>query len=148
MCIEVWVYADVVCDLFHPGHVEFLRQARALGDRLVVGVVGDADALTYKPAPIMSHAERIAVVGACRWVDRVLPDPCPLHCTGTFLDSIGAAFCCHGDDLTPEEVRFWYGDLVAAGRLRTVRYSHDVSTRRIIERVADRLRDGSLRVRL
>jgi hypothetical protein len=27
----VWVYADVVCDLFHPGHVEFFRQARKLG---------------------------------------------------------------------------------------------------------------------
>src|SRR5579872_416002 len=114
----VWVYADVVCDLFHPGHVEFLRQARLLGDKLVVGVVGDEDVATYKPPPIMSFAERVAVLEACRHVDRVLPDPAPLHCTRVFLAEIGADFCCHGDDMTADELAFWYADLIGSGLLR------------------------------
>ena len=38
------VYADMVGDLFHYGHVEFLEKARALGDYLIVGVHGDNDA--------------------------------------------------------------------------------------------------------
>ena len=34
----VRVYVDMVADLFHYGHVELLRQARALGDYLLVGI--------------------------------------------------------------------------------------------------------------
>ncbi len=143
----VWVYVDVVCDLFHPGHIEFFQNARALGDRLIVGVNGDADVATYKPAPIMSFDERRLMVEACRYVDRVLPASAPLHCTPAFLDEIGAAFCVHGDDMDAAELAFWYGALIPSGRLRTVRYSARASTRDIVARVVDRYRAGQLRVR-
>ena len=141
----LWVYVDVVFDLFHWGHVEFLRNARALGDLLIVGLVSDEDVASYKPAPIMSFVERRDVVQACRFVDRVIESPVPLHCTGEFLDSIGASIVCHGDDMTDDELRFWYGPLVDSGRLRTVPYSKEISSRSIVQRVARRLRDGSLR---
>lgn len=143
----VWVYVDVVFDLFHSGHVEFLRQSRAFGDKLVVGLVSDDDVASYKPRPIMSLDERAAVVSACRFVDRVIPNA-PLHCTRAFLDSIGAAVVCHGDDFTPEQLDYWYGDLKGTGRLKVVPYTRGVSSREIIDRIADRLRDGSLRTRL
>ena len=139
------VYADVVCDLFHAGHVEFFRNARALGDRLIVGVVADEDAATYKPAPVMTHDERVAVVRGCRFVDEVLETPAPLHCTRAFLDRIGADFACHGDDFPPAEIARWYGDLIPSGRIRVVPYTPGISSRAIVERVAQRLRDGSLR---
>lgn len=143
----VWVYVDVVFDLFHHGHVEFLRQARSLGDRLIVGLVNDDDVASYKPRPIMTMAERAGVVAACRFVDRVVPDA-PLHCTRAFLDSIGAAFVCHGDDFTPDELAYWYRDLSGTDRLKVVRYTSSISSRQIIERIAGRLRDGSLRIQL
>jgi ethanolamine-phosphate cytidylyltransferase/choline-phosphate cytidylyltransferase len=134
----VRVYADVVCDLFHAGHVEFFRRARALADELIVGVVADADVATYKPEPIMSFAERLAVVRACRLVDRVLDEPAPLHCSCAFLDRIGADFACHGDDLAADAIAFWYGDLIPAGRIRTVPYTRGISSREIVRRVAAR----------
>jgi cytidyltransferase-like protein len=137
----VWVYADVVCDLFHYGHVEFFRRARALGDRLVVGLVGDSDVASYKPAPIMNFEERLAVVRGCRFVDRVLEEPAPLHCTRAFLDRIGASHCCHGDDMTAAELRHWYGDLVSDGGLKVVHYTANISSRLIIARIASRLQD-------
>jgi glycerol-3-phosphate cytidylyltransferase len=143
----VTVYADVVCDLFHAGHVEFFRQARALGDRLIVGLVSDANVETYKPSPIMTLAERVAVVSTCCYVDSVVPD-CPLFCTPEFLDSIGADFACHGDDFSPESVRYYYGALIPSGRLRIVHYTSGISSRDIVERVAARLKDGSLRIKL
>jgi len=139
----VWVYADVVCDLFHFGHVEFLRRARTLGDKLLVGVLGDDDAETYKPRPIMNFAERVAVLEACRYVDRVLPFPAPLHCTRAFLAEIGADFCCHGDDMAKNELVFWYGDLVGSGMLRVVSYSKGISSREIMQRVIARQREDS-----
>lgn len=135
----VWVYVDVVCDLFHPGHVAFFRQARALGDRLIVGVVGDEAVATYKPRPIMSTAERVAMVESCRYVDRVIADA-PLFCTRAHLDAIGAAFVVHGDDFPPDELAHWYKDVIGSGRLKTVPYTRTVSSRQIVQRVAERLR--------
>jgi cytidyltransferase-like protein len=139
----VWIYADAVCDLFHYGHVEFFRLARSLGDRLIVGLVGDQDVMTYKPAPIMTFQERVAVVRACSMVDRVLDTPAPLHCTCGFLDEIGAAYCCHADDMDQDQLQYWYRDIIAAGRLKVVSYTPGISSRQIIARVADRLRQQS-----
>lgn len=66
------VYARMVADLFHRGHVAYLAAARALGDRLVVYVLDDEHARAVKRAPILSQADRIAVVAACRHVDAVV----------------------------------------------------------------------------
>lgn len=139
MGVPVWVYTEGVFDLFHAGHVEFLRQARQLGDHLVVGLVSDADTATYKPPPIMTFAERLAVVRACRHVDRALDTPSPLITTCAFLDTIGAAFCCHGDDFDVATLEKFYGDLIPAGRLKTVRYTPRISSRDIVKRIATRL---------
>lgn len=141
----VWIYADVVCDLFHHGHVEFFRHARGLGDRLIVGLVSDVDAASYKPPPIMTFEERVAVVRGCRFVDRVLDAPAPLHCTREFLDKIGADYCCHGNDMTAKELDHWYHDLASANRLKVVPYTSEISSRQIINRIVLRMQDGSLR---
>jgi cytidyltransferase-like protein len=66
------VYARMVADLFHRGHVTFLAAARALGDRLVVYVLDDDHVRAVKRAPILAQADRIAVVAACRHVDAVV----------------------------------------------------------------------------
>jgi cytidyltransferase-like protein len=139
-----WVYADVVCDLFHAGHVEFFRKARSLGDRLVVGVVSDSDVLTYKPAPIMTYAERVAVVRSCRYVDVMLDEPAPLYCTCEFLDHIGASFTCHGDDFSAAEIAHWYSDLIPSGRVKVVSYTRSISSRGIVERIVKRVRESQL----
>lgn len=48
------VYVDMVGDLFHAGHVSLLREARRHGDWLVVGVLSDDTAASYKRRPIMT----------------------------------------------------------------------------------------------
>lgn len=50
----VRVYADIVGDLFHYGHVEFLRQARALGDYLLVAICADEVVAPNKRRPILT----------------------------------------------------------------------------------------------
>jgi cytidyltransferase-like protein len=139
----VWVYAAGVCDLFHFGHVEFFRKARELGDRLVVGVPSAATIADYKRAPIMTLDERIGVVRACRYVDRVVPDS-PRHVTAEFLDSIAADFAVHGDDITAEALEVSFPGLMAAGRMKLVPYTAAVSTSQILARIADRMRAGTL----
>ncbi len=147
MAGPVWVYVDCVCDLFHAGHVAFFRKARALGDRLVVGLHSDAVVASYKPAPIMSFAERLEVVAACRHVDRVVETPVPLHCTPAHLDAVGADFVVHGDDMSPDQLAYWYGALLPTGRFRSVPYTPGISSRDIVSRVVARYRAGTLRER-
>lgn len=54
----VRVYMDGCFDMMHYGHCNALRQARALGDELVVGVVSDQEIIANKGPPVMSLDER------------------------------------------------------------------------------------------
>jgi len=130
----VRVYADVVCDLFHAGHVRFFEQCRALGDELVVGVHDDDDVASYKRTPIMTLEERLVVVAACRHVDYVRPHA-PLLCTIADLDSVEADFAVHGDDMAPELLNRLYAEPIACGRLRTIPYTKGISTSDLISRI-------------
>jgi D-beta-D-heptose 7-phosphate kinase/D-beta-D-heptose 1-phosphate adenosyltransferase len=58
-------------DPIHSGHLAMLRQAAALGDRLVVGVNSDAWLTRKKGKPFMDIEERKAIVLAIKWVDSV-----------------------------------------------------------------------------
>ena len=137
------LYADIVGDLFHPGHAAFLRRARALCDRLIVGVHNDADVARYKRRPVMTMAERIAVVEACRYADAVVPNA-PLAPTAALLDSLGAEKVVHGDDFSPEQIDYHYAELRKLDRLLLVPYTDAIATSAIIARIRTRLADGSL----
>lgn len=59
-------------DLLHVGHVNVLRRARALGDRLIVGVSSDELNVRKKRVrPTYPLAHRLEIVQAVRWVDDV-----------------------------------------------------------------------------
>jgi cytidyltransferase-like protein len=129
------VYVDMVGDLFHAGHVALLRAAREHGDHLVVGVLSDETATAYKRRPIMTLAERVAVIEACRYVDEVIPDA-PDELTREFLDENKLAIVVHGDDL--EAGAEVYGAAADTGRLRLVPRSGGISTTDLIARVRRR----------
>lgn len=59
-------------DPVHSGHLEYFRQARALGDRLLVGVNSDAWLVRKKGRAFMPYTERAAIIGDLRCVDQVL----------------------------------------------------------------------------
>lgn len=60
-------------DLYHAGHVQFLRQCALLGD-VVVALNTDEFLLDYKGAwPAIPYAERRTVLSACRHVSSVIP---------------------------------------------------------------------------
>lgn len=59
-------------DVLHVGHIRVLDRARALGDRLVVGVSADQLNISKKGrAPVFSQDERLEIVGSLRVVDEV-----------------------------------------------------------------------------
>lgn len=62
-------------DMFHIGHLNILRAARARCDRLVVGVATDEALVAMKGRPpVVPHAERMEIVSSLRFVDDVVPD--------------------------------------------------------------------------
>lgn len=70
--METIVIATGGFDPVHNGHIAYLRAARDLGDRLVVGVNSDAWLVRKKDRAFMPYQERRAVVGNLRFVDHVI----------------------------------------------------------------------------
>ena len=66
------VFTAGVWDSLHVGHLNLLRRARELGDRLVVGVLTDEAAERYKPRPVMPFEQRLEIIRALRMVDDVV----------------------------------------------------------------------------
>ena len=68
------VFTNGVFDLLHPGHVRYLRQARELGDALIVGVNSDRSVRLNKGEgrPIHVEAERAEILAALQVVDVVV----------------------------------------------------------------------------
>lgn len=59
-------------DPIHVGHIEMMKEAKALGDRLVVIVNNDNWLMAKKGFVFMNEEERKAVIEAIRYVDEVI----------------------------------------------------------------------------
>lgn len=61
-------------DLFHIGHVNLLKRARALGDRLIVAVSTDEFNQGKGKITLIPFAQRVEMLKACRFVDEVIAE--------------------------------------------------------------------------
>ena len=61
-------------DVLHIGHINLLRRARALGDRLVVGLSTDAFNSRKHKSSLLNYDNRKVVLEAIRYVDLVIPE--------------------------------------------------------------------------
>lgn len=84
-------------DLFHVGHVNLLRRARALGDRLVVGLSTDDFNRIKGKAAFHSYEDRKITLEACRFVDEVIPEENWAQKPHDILDH-GVSIFAMGDD--------------------------------------------------
>jgi glycerol-3-phosphate cytidylyltransferase len=66
-------YTTGVYDLFHIGHLNLLKSARGLCDRLVVGVTTDALVAYKNKTPVIPFDERIEIVRCVKYVDVAIP---------------------------------------------------------------------------
>jgi cytidyltransferase-like protein len=81
------VYIDGVFDLFHRGHLESLRKAKEFFSgpvELIVGVISDMSATSYKRQPIYNEEDRYMIIRSIRYVDEVILGS-PLIITKDFI---------------------------------------------------------------
>ena len=129
------VFTNGCFDLLHRGHVHILRQARAAGDLLIVGLNSDRSVTAIKGMgrPVMAQTDRVELIAAMEMVDYVVvfdePDPYKL------IDAIKPNVLAKGGDWKLEQVVG--ADIVerSGGRVAVIPYLEGSSTTEIIERI-------------
>ncbi|KAL3160740.1 hypothetical protein ABBQ32_010650 [Trebouxia sp. C0010 RCD-2024] len=135
----VRVYMDGCFDMMHYGHANALRQARATGDELVVGLVPDREIMRCKGPPVQNEQERKIMVEAVKWVGEVITDV-PYELTPDFLEELFTKhridYVVHGDDpcLLPDGTDA-YAHAKEMGRFKMVKRTEGVSSTDIVGRM-------------
>ena len=66
-------YTSGVYDLFHIGHLNLLKNAKGLCDKLIVGISTDKLVEYKHKRPVIPFEERIEIVRSCKFVDAAIP---------------------------------------------------------------------------
>lgn len=132
------IFTNGCFDLLHVGHIQYLQQARMLGDLLVVGLNSDDSVRRIKGEgrPLIEETQRGLLLGALACVDYVVffPEDTPEN----LIRAIRPDILVKGGDYTPDEV---IGkDLVESlgGRVEVLPFVEGVSTTNIVNTILER----------
>ena len=131
----VIVFTNGIFDLLHPGHVQYLAEARAMGTHLVVGLNSDASAARLKGAqrPILPLEQRLEVLAAFEsvnfvsWFDEDTP--------AEIIRKVRPNVLVKGGDWTPDQIAG--KDFVEGygGKVLSLSFLPGYSTSTIIEKI-------------
>jgi rfaE bifunctional protein nucleotidyltransferase chain/domain len=132
---KIVVFTNGCFDLLHRGHIYLLREAKALGDLLVVAINSDESVKAIKgpTRPILAETDRLELIASMEMVDYVLlfdePDPYNI------ISILQPHILVKGGDWSTEEVIG--GDLVQenGGKVVVVPYLKGFSTTEIIAKI-------------
>ena len=129
------VFTNGCFDLLHLGHITYLRQAAALGDRLVVGLNSDASVRRLKGEhrPIKDEATRAAILAALEMVDAVVVfgEDTPLYLISTILPDT----LVKGGDWAPEQIVGSDVVLAHGGRVESLAFVEGHSTTSLEDKI-------------
>ena len=132
---EIVVMTNGCFDILHEGHVRYLREAKALGTRLVVAVNDDASVAALKGAtrPLNPLASRMCVLGALDAVDWVVPfsGATPRELIAEVLPDV----LVKGGDYEVDAIAGAAEVEAAGGRVTTVKFHDGFSTTSLVERI-------------
>jgi rfaE bifunctional protein nucleotidyltransferase chain/domain len=137
------VYAAGVFDIFHYGHINYLQEAKRLGDKLIVGLLSDEGVMDYKSdKPIMNYVERWRVIRAIEGVDYIVEqdNTDPTNTLKHLWKSHRSLFpniLVRADDVRPPVAGQEYIES-KGGKVVIVPYSKGISSRDIKNRIIDK----------
>ena len=121
--------------MVHFGHANSLRQAKEMGDYLIVGVHTDEEIRKHKGPPVFFEQERYRMVRAIKWVDEVV-EGAPYVTTVETLKKFNCDFCVHGDDITmTAEGKDTYQEVKDAGLYKECKRTAGISTTDLVGRM-------------
>ncbi|MBS1542156.1 MAG: D-glycero-beta-D-manno-heptose 1-phosphate adenylyltransferase [Bacteroidetes bacterium] len=132
---EKVVFTNGCFDILHLGHVDYLEKARALGDRLVLGLNTDASVGRFKgpSRPIQDQHSRARVLSSLQFVDLVVffDEDTPIQLISTLLPNV----LVKGSDYLAENIVG--ADVVkqAGGEVKTLDFVPGYSTSKIVEKI-------------
>jgi len=124
------VFTNGCFDIIHAGHIRYLREAKSLGDILVVGLNSDRSVSVIKPKrPINPEDQRAEVLSALEMVDYVtlFDEETPYE----LIRIVRPDVLVKGGDWKKEEI---IGSDIAK-ETRSLPYIQGISTSEIIERI-------------
>ena len=131
------VFTNGVFDLLHHGHVEYLEEARALGDRLVIGLNSDASVTRLKgpTRPLVPAEERAELLAALEAVDLVVvfDDDTPLR----LIEEVAPDVLAKGGDWSVDRIVGREFVEARGGRVVAIRLREGTSTSTIVKRIVE-----------
>jgi rfaE bifunctional protein nucleotidyltransferase chain/domain len=131
------VWTNGCFDLLHIGHIRSLRDAKALGDILIVGINSDASVTSIKgdSRPLVNEADRAEVISALEMVDYVtiFDDPTPVAALSRLRPDIHCKGAEYADGTRPVPERETV--LAYGGQIRFLPFHPDRSTTELIDRI-------------
>ncbi|MBW6514363.1 MAG: D-glycero-beta-D-manno-heptose 1-phosphate adenylyltransferase [Candidatus Syntrophosphaera sp.] len=131
------VFTNGCFDILHAGHTQYLEDAKALGDILIVGLNSDASVRRLKGAnrPIVPETERALVLAALESVDYVVlfEDDTPWE----LINLVRPHVLVKGGDWTASDIVGSDIVLASGGEVLSLPFRAGLSTTNIIARIAD-----------
>lgn len=125
-------------DILHAGHVSYLKEARALGDRLIVAVNDDDSVRRLKGEgrPVNNINRRMAVLAGLAAVDWVVPfsEDTPQRIIARLLPDL----LVKGGDYRVDEIAGGQEVIAAGGSVKVLGFEDGISTTAIIQRIMDK----------
>lgn len=122
-------------DILHSGHVSYLKEAKELGDILIVAVNTDASVSRLKgpTRPINNTEERMTILAALHAVDWVVPfgEDTPRELISRVLPDI----LVKGGDYRPEEIAGYHEVTANGGEVKILCFKNGCSTTNVIKKI-------------
>lgn len=133
------VYMDGVFDLFHRGHLEAIKKVRndaGIDGTVIIGVVSDMDANSYKRWPIIKEDDRVEIISNIKDVDEVI-FPCPMSVTKEFIEKHQIDLVVHGfaDESDFNNQKEFFKEIIDLGKFKVQEYYKGSSTTEIIKKI-------------
>lgn len=132
------VFTNGCFDILHVGHTRYLRDAKALGDVLVVGVNSDASVRGLKgpERPIQNEEDRAELLASLASVDYVVifSEPTP----SALIEQVAPDVLVKGGDWPVEKIEGSKFVLARGGEVKSLPFHPGRSTTTLIERIDKR----------
>lgn len=129
------VFTNGCFDIVHLGHIDYLERARALGDKLILGLNTDASVSCIKGPlrPVVNEYARARLMGALAFVDLVtlFGEPTPLE----LIEALRPDILVKGDDYTVATIVGADFVIGHGGRVVTIPLVEGYSTTALIEKI-------------